>query len=257
MPISQAEIREFTPSDYFKKTQQQAKSAGGGGGSSGAPSIKSTSPKIISSQQKESMALGQGLHGPSKPSVKTSEKGTTITGGDSNSYSHDQLKSGGNNSFVSTSHSSKNEALGNNGMKLERSANSPLTINDSSEAHPNHHVANSTKGSPLTVNTGKADGDTYNIAARGGSITNINGTGKGSSTDAPKDTISYRPHLASPGDTAQINLNNFNPSQTDLKVDGKSLFGETDTNYSGSINFSRDNDSGKPKIEMDLQSTNE
>ena len=72
-----------------------------------------------------------------------------------------------------------------------------------------------------------------------------------------RDTVNFFTHLASPGNTAQLNLNNFNPSKTDLKVDGKSLFGEYDTNFSASISFSRDNNNGEKKIQINLQSSNE
>lgn len=211
------------------------------------PQTKSTQ----TASRAAALARGEGLY--STPKVSTSPEGnTTITGGDSNSSTGGSV----NNSWIATSTNVENEALGQTGMRIDRQEGTRLTINDDTNDHANHHVVRPDENNPVTLNTGNADGDTYNVGASASSVTTINGDGKGS-VNGQRDTVNYRPHLHSPNSTSQIKLENFNPSRTDLKIEGKSLFGEgIDSNFSGTIDFSRKPDSLDIQFKLNLDPSN-
>lgn len=184
--------------------------------------------------------------------------GTTITRRDSHSRSHPTSSP----SWVSHSTKSGNEALDGSGVKesairVDRQNGTPLTINDDSSSHPNNHFAESTKDLPLTINSGNSDGDKYRVAASEGSTTTLNGLGV-SSPGTQRDVVDYSPHLSGPDSTTRLDLNNFNPSRTDLQVEGKSIFANHDANYSGSIDFSRGGDNGlQTQMTMNLKPSSE
>lgn len=245
-------------SNLFNKFDSYSKPPSGLREGGTSPVVKPSVSKP-DTQSAQNLAMGQGLFGRSSPKISTSpNEGTTITGGDSHSLSH----STSSPSWVSPSTTNGNEALDSSGVKdsairVDRQSGTPLTISDDSSSHPNSHFANSTKDSPLTINSGNSDGDKYRVSASEGSTTTLNGSGE-SSPGATRDVVDYSPHLSSPNSTTQLDLNNFNPSRTDLQVDGKSLFADHDANYSGSINFSRGGDDGRQtQMEMNLKPSSE
>jgi len=212
--------------------------------------IESITPNVQNANQRMG-ALDNMRYGlPVSNSVISQPKngGTEIRGGDSvsNPYS----------SRVSNSKAEGNEASHtlNNGINIKRDEKSPLKISDDDAHHPNEHIASSTKDSPLTVNTGRADGDKYHINAQEGSTTTINGQGGEKSIAAERDVIDYRPHLSNPSSTSTINLESFNPSKTDLRVDGKSVFGEgLNQSFSGEITIGRESNSSERNISMNIK----
>lgn len=200
------------------------------------------------------LARGEGLY--SRPKVSISaDGGTTITGGDSNSTTS-SVKGQDNASWISASTNAEDEAFGISRIIIDRQHGTPLTINDDSQDHPNHHVVITKKNSPLTLNTGNADGDYYHVNASDDSVTTINGDGKGS-VNGQRDTVNYRPYLFSPNSTSQIKLENFNPSRTDLKIEERSLFFDgIDSNFSGTIDFSRKPNSPDTQFKINLDPSN-
>jgi len=199
----------------------------------------------------ESMKFGFGV---STPSIsKSADGGTVIRGGDSVNYGESI-----NSSIINSSNSEKNDASPLHGVRLDRTGESSLTIKDDavgfSPNHPNKHNASSTKEIPLTIETGRPDGDKYLIHGEEGSTTTINGKSDDKAAGSGRDVIDYLPHLSNPSSTSTINLESFNPSKTDLRIDGKSLFGEgVNQSFSGELNLSREANNSNAKIEMNIK----
>ena len=153
----------------------------------------------------------------------------SITGGDSNM--------GYNRAFVANSRQEQEfETSNGGGVGVDVPANTKaIEISDDSTIHGNSHAHDSTVARPVTVNTGHPDGDTYNIMGSPNSTTTINGASRGEGNGV-RDTINYHSHISDPSVRNTINLKDFNPSKTDLKIDGKSVFGEDfNTSLNGSI----------------------
>jgi hypothetical protein len=211
-------------------------------------------------QNQEKMSFEDSLKiYPSRAIVSTNQAGVIIKGGDTFSLltGDGDYKNGFN--YVANSLDERNEAepgIDKNNIKIKRTGNGNLTIEDDKKDHPNKHYAETDKNNQLNIKLGYSDGDEYTIDSKGGSVIKIEGQKEQKpklTGDENKDTVSINVENIANDETIQINLKDFSSRDTNLLINGANIFNSDYGRFQGKIELFKKPDNPKIRSRLILE----